>query len=107
MALCSLTPYARNGSLITDVPYDADSGLHRYSITDATPGFDTKSGSLMVFMSATAPQYGTLQYSNWLPICRGPFYLVLRLYGPSKLAQVTAACLPPLCSTKDAVIHRT
>lgn len=43
----------------------------------------------MVFISATAPAAGTLQFSNWLPVCNGQFYLVLRLYGPSKFAQVT------------------
>ena len=67
--------------------------LCRYSMTDSTPGFDMRSGSFMVFLSATPPEAGTVQRSNWLPICRGPFYLVLRLYGPSKIAQVTA---PPL-----------
>jgi hypothetical protein len=85
--------------LLTDYSFSAhDSSkslgcLCRYSMTDSTPGFDTRSGSFMVFLSATPPEAGTVQRSNWLPICRGPFYLVLRLYGPSKIAQVTA---PPL-----------
>lgn len=59
------------------VPNDLD----KYSIGDRTPGIKYgPDGGLTIYLSNKNP--GPDKESNWLPTPRGPFYMVLRLYGP-------------------------
>ncbi|RLA18509.1 MAG: DUF1254 domain-containing protein [Gammaproteobacteria bacterium] len=60
-----------------------DNPLDRYSIGSATPGLKTASdGSITIYMQAKSP--GKDKESNWLPAPEGPFWPVLRTYGPGK-----------------------
>ncbi|MFF0607062.1 DUF1254 domain-containing protein [Nocardia tengchongensis] len=55
--------------------------INRYSLGSSTPGTKTNpDGSLTVYISAKSP--GADKESNWLPAPEGPFYVVLRTYGP-------------------------
>jgi hypothetical protein len=55
--------------------------IRRYSIGSSTPGMKTNSdGSLTIYVSAKSP--GKDKESNWLPAHAGPFWTVLRAYGP-------------------------
>jgi hypothetical protein len=57
--------------------------IDRYSIGNATPGLTTADdGSLTLYFTAKSP--GKDKESNWLPAPQGPFWLVLRTYGPKK-----------------------
>lgn len=51
-------------------------------------------GSLTLYVSRDSP--GKDLESNWLPAPNGPFYLVLRLYGPGKAALDGKWRNPPL-----------
>lgn len=57
--------------------------IDRYSIGSSTPG-TTKNpdGSTTVYFSAKSP--GQDKESNWLPAPDGPFWVVLRTYGPEQ-----------------------
>jgi hypothetical protein len=60
-----------------------DNPIDRYSIGSATPGLKTAAdGSITLYFQAKSP--GKDKESNWLPAPEGPFWLVLRTYGPSK-----------------------
>ncbi len=60
-----------------------DNPLDRYSIGSATPGLKTAAdGSITIYMQAKSP--GKDKESNWLPAPEGPFWPVLRTYGPGK-----------------------
>ncbi len=53
---------------------------HRYSLSGDTPGLVTNAdGSIDVFLQADAPAG---HEANWLPVPRGPFELIMRLYLP-------------------------
>ncbi|OBB19581.1 hypothetical protein A5761_00020 [Mycolicibacterium setense] len=55
--------------------------VNRYSIGSSTPGLkQNPDGSLTVYFSAKDP--GGDKSSNWLPAPEGPFWVVLRTYGP-------------------------
>jgi len=55
--------------------------IQRYSIGGSTPGLKTNpDGSLVIYVSAKSPGKG--KESNWLPAPSGPFWTVLRTYGP-------------------------
>jgi hypothetical protein len=55
--------------------------LKRYSIGSSTPGLKTNAdGSLTIYVAAQSP--GKDKESNWLPAPSGPFWTVLRCYGP-------------------------
>ena len=53
-----------------------------------------KDGSLTLYIQKDSP--GKKLESNWLPAPKGPFYLVLRLYGPEKAALMGKWVNPPL-----------
>jgi hypothetical protein len=56
--------------------------INRYSIGSSTPGLKTDvDGSLTIYVSAESP--GKDKESNWLPAPKGPFWTVLRCYGPA------------------------
>ena len=60
-----------------------DNPIDRYSIGSATPGVKKSAdGSITFYYSAKSP--GKDKESNWLPAPEGPFWLVLRTYGPGK-----------------------
>lgn len=57
--------------------------IDRYSIGSSTPGLkQNPDGSLTVYFSAKDP--GGEKSSNWLPAPQGPFWVVLRTYGPQQ-----------------------
>jgi hypothetical protein len=60
-----------------------DNPINRYAIGSATPGLKkAKDGSITIYFQAKSP--GKEKESNWLPAPEGPFWIVLRTYGPSK-----------------------
>jgi len=60
-----------------------ENSIDRYSIGSSTPGLQkNKDGSLTLYVSAESP--GKDKESNWLPAPKGPFWTVMRCYGPSK-----------------------
>ena len=60
-----------------------DNSLNRYSIGSATPGLKKAAdGSITIYFQAKSP--GKEKESNWLPAPEGPFWPVLRTYGPGK-----------------------
>ncbi len=66
--------YKKNGFLVPNP-------IHRYSISDRTPGIAYGSdGGLRLYIQADKPDGE--QAANWLPAPREPFYLILRCYGP-------------------------
>ncbi len=71
----SMTMYRLPERLLVENPID------RYSIGSATPGLVTaEDGSLTLHISAQSPD--PEHESNWLPAPGGPFWMVLRNYGP-------------------------
>lgn len=62
--------------------YLVENPIKRYSIGSPTPGLKTDAdGSLTVYISAKSP--GKDKESNWLPAPKGPFWTVMRCYGPA------------------------
>ncbi|MGB5136414.1 MAG: DUF1214 domain-containing protein [Prochlorococcaceae cyanobacterium] len=60
-----------------------DNPINRYSIGGATTGLKTnEDGSLVIYVGTESP--GTSKESNWLPAPDGPFWTVMRCYGPSQ-----------------------
>ena len=60
-----------------------DNPINRYSIGSATPGLKTADdGSITLYFQAKSP--GKDKESNWLPAPEGPFWPILRTYGPGK-----------------------
>lgn len=71
----SLTMYSLPDRFLVSNPID------RYSIGSSTQGLkENPDGSLTVYLSTTDP--GGDKTSNWLPAPDGPFWMVLRTYGP-------------------------
>jgi hypothetical protein len=67
--------------------------IERYSIGSSTPGLKTNGdGSLVIHVSSQSP--GKDKESNWLPAPSGPFWTVLRCYGPAE-SVVTGAYKQP------------
>ena len=57
--------------------------IGRFSIGSVTPGLQTADdGSITIQIQAESPGKG--KESNWLPAPTGPFWLVLRAYGPGE-----------------------
>ena len=81
--------------------YLVDNPIDRYSIGNATPGLKTADDdSITLYFSAKSP--GKDKESNWLPAPEGPFWLVLRTYGPSEAIQNGEYKLPPVKRTDSA-----
>jgi hypothetical protein len=71
-----------------------DNPLNRYSIGSATPGLKTAAdGSITLYFDAKSP--GKDKESNWLPAPEGPFWPVLRTYGPGEAIQNGTWKVPP------------
>jgi hypothetical protein len=72
-AFWSLTVYGPDLFLVPNA-------ANRYSLSGDTPGLVTNAdGSIDVFLQADAPAG---HEANWLPVPRGPFELIMRLYLP-------------------------
>ncbi len=72
-----------------------DNPINRYSIGSATPGLKKAAdGSITIYFQAKSP--GKDKESNWLPAPQGPFWLVLRTYGPGKSILDKTWKLPPV-----------
>jgi hypothetical protein len=57
--------------------------IKRYSLSSTTPGVKTSAdGSLTIYFQHISP--GKDKESNWLPAPDGPFWIVLRNYGPAQ-----------------------
>lgn len=76
-----------------------DNPLNKYLLN--SPMMDSfimnKDGSLTIYVQNTSP--GKELESNWLPAPDGPFYAVMRLYGPKKEALVGKWVNPPLAKS--------
>jgi len=74
--------------------------IHRYSIGSATKGIQyADDGSLTLYISAKSP--GKDKESNWLPAPDGPFWLILRNYGPGKDIVDLTYKAPPVTPMKN------
>lgn len=77
--------------------------IDRYAISSATPDLITGAdGSLTIHISVEAPQQAEAR-ANWLPAPQGPFWLVLRSYGPGPSILDKTYELPPVCVVTDAL----
>jgi len=73
----SLTMYRGSDGLLVENP------IKRYSIGDRTTGLKRgDDGSLTVYVQHDSP--GADTESNWLPAPNEPFYVLMRIYGPSE-----------------------
>ena len=85
----SWTMYSLPNRWLVDNPID------RYSIGSPTPGLKTADdGSIKLYFSAESP--GEDKESNWLATPDGPFWLVLRTYGPGDAIDDGSYNLPPV-----------
>jgi len=67
--------------------------IKRYSLSNKTPGLTSNpDGSLTIYVSHASP--GKDKESNWLPAPDGPFWMVLRNYGPAQ-AVIDHTYAPP------------
>ena len=86
-AFWSLTLYGPDRFLVAN-------DLHRYAISDRTPGIVRNSdGSLDLYVGHNAPAG---HETNWLPAPAGPFQLSLRMYLPEPAILNGTYRLPPL-----------
>jgi hypothetical protein len=76
-----------------------DNPKKRYSIGSPTPGLKKAAdGSITLYFSEKSP--GKDKESNWLPAAKGPFWLVLRTYGPGKTILDKTWKVPPVKQAK-------
>ena len=69
--------------------------LERYSIGSATPGVTyADDGSLTLYISSQSPEPD--KEANWLPAPAGPFWMVMRIYGPGQSILTRNYDLPPV-----------
>jgi hypothetical protein len=84
----SLTAYLPRGNTL--VPNAA----RKYEVARFTPGLVTSpNGSITIYIQTTPPPAALRP--NWLPIPRGPFDLLLRVYGPDGNTSPGAKYIPP------------
>jgi hypothetical protein len=89
----SMTMYKLPQRWLVDNPID------RYSIGSTTEGIKYgEDGSLAIEIAAKSP--GKDKESNWLPAPEGPFWLVMRTYGPGKSIVDSTYKAPPIAPTK-------
>ena len=58
--------------------------LNRFAVSSWMPFKYNADGSLDIYFQNENP--GKDKEANWLPAPGGPFYMVMRLYGPEKAA---------------------
>jgi hypothetical protein len=83
----SLTMYTERGNLYPNP-------VNRYLVNSSQKLHYGSDGSLILYLQHTNP--GGLKTGNWLPAPRGPFYVILRMYGPEMVPNSGAGGLPPL-----------
>jgi hypothetical protein len=84
----SLTAYLPRGNTL--VPNAA----RKYEVARFTPGLVTNpNGSITIYIQPTPPPAALRP--NWLPVPRGPFDLLLRVYGPDGNTSPGATYIPP------------
>jgi hypothetical protein len=84
----SLTAYLPRGNTLVPNP------ARKYEVARFTPGLVTNpDGSITIYIQTTPPPPALR--SNWLPVPRGPFDLLLRVYGPEGNTSPGATYLPP------------
>lgn len=72
-----------------------DNPIDRYSIGSSTPGLETgDDGSITLYFGASSP--GAENESNWLPAPEGPFWMVVRTYGPDESILDGTWKMPPI-----------
>lgn len=93
----SLTAYIPPG--ITLVPNPAD----KYVVASYTPGLRTnpRDGSITIYIQPSPPADPMLR-ANWLPVPRGSFSLLLRVYGPTGNTAPGTTYVPPKITTSGA-----
>jgi len=75
--------------------YLVDNPINRYSIGSSTPELQTaEDESITIYFQAESP--GKDKESNWLPAPEGPFWLVLRTYGPGQAILDKTWQVPPV-----------
>ena len=89
-AFWSLTMYDGKTQLLVENP------LNRYLLNSTMMDqfVIEEDGSLSLYIQKDSP--GKALETNWLPAPKGPFYLVLRLYGPEEAALMGEWVNPPL-----------
>ena len=86
----SLTMYKLPDRHLVDNPID------RYAISSTTPNLIMGAdGSLKIYISMEQPQEAEAK-ANWLPAPEGPFWLVMRSYGPGQSILDKTYELPPV-----------
>lgn len=76
-----------------------DNPINRYSIGSATPGLKKAAdGSITIYFQASSP--GKDKESNWLPAPKGPFWPILRVYGPGQTILDGSWKLPQVMQVK-------
>lgn len=73
-AFWSLTLYDKKGFLVSN-------SIRRYTIGDRDSLSRNSDGSIDIFIGVDFPITGS---ANWLPSCRGPFEVTMRLYMPKQ-----------------------
>lgn len=69
--------------------------LNKYLVASYTPGLVTdEDGNITIQIQAEAPSDG--QTANWLPVPKGPFSLLFRVYGPQGAARDGTYLVPKL-----------
>jgi hypothetical protein len=96
-----LPEYQRFWSLTAYTPEYVElvpNSLDKYVVASYTPGLETaENGSVTIHVQADPPKRGN--NANWLPVPKGPFSLLFRVYGPEGSA-LAGTYVPPK-------IHRT
>ena len=73
--------------------------INRFSIGSRTEGLKyNKDGSLTLYVQKDSP--GKDKASNWLPAPNGPFYTIMRFYGPGENVLNNTFKQPPLVKVK-------
>ena len=84
----SLTAYLPRGNTL--VPNAA----RKYEVAKFTPGLVTNpNGSITIYLQSTPPARAVRP--NWLPVPRGPFDVLLRVYGPEGNTSPGVKYIPP------------
>lgn len=86
----SLTMYDGKTQLLVDNPLDRY--LINSSMKDGLVRNDD--GSLTIYLQSESP--GEKLQANWLPAPSGPFYCIMRLYGPTEAVQTGAWVSPKM-----------
>lgn len=80
-------------------------GKSKYLVASYTPNLQTASdGSVSIYMFPTRPK--GVPPANWLPVPKGPFNVVLRVYGPEGTVASGTYTPPAIESLGEAVFAR-